>query len=189
MKEIWKEIPHFEGLYEASTYGQIRSVEGKATTRSDGVKRVWKQRILKQKICKCKRKSDARVNLWKDNVPYTFLVSRLIASTFIKDNLFTELTVNHKDGNPLNNNVDNLEWLTLQENIQYGFANGQYSSTQKPIDLFKDGCTIHFKSYNDANRFLNRNSGYMSQLIQRGNNTATSEDGEIYQIIHNDISS
>lgn len=61
------------------------------------------------------------VTLWKDNKPHSHLVSRLIATTFIKNLLNSDYTVNHKDGNPLNNSADNLEWLSRADNIKYGF--------------------------------------------------------------------
>lgn len=186
MEEIWQEIPNFEGLYEASNLGRIRSVDGKVTSSARFKKRIWKQRIMKQKMRKCKNgRLDAMVSLWKENVPYYLLVSRLVASAFIEDNLFTELTVNHKDGNPLNNNVDNLEWLTREDNIKYGFSNGQYSSIQKPINLSKDGELIRFDSYSEANAFLNRSCSYLQTIVNKKGKIATSKDGIEYQIILN----
>lgn len=64
--------------------------------------------------------------MWKDGKPKDFLVARLIATTFLEDLLETKMTVNHKDGNRLNNNVENLEWLSLADNIKYGFQYNQY---------------------------------------------------------------
>ena len=63
------------------------------------------------------------VNLWKDNVQYPRRVSRLVAQAFIPnpDNL---PEVNHKDGNKLNNNVNNLEWVTRSENILHSYRIG-----------------------------------------------------------------
>lgn len=190
MDEIWKEIPHYEGLYEASPDGRIRTVEGKTTSSARYKKRVWKQRILKQKMRKSKNgRLDAMVSLWKDGKPHCHLVSRIIATTFVSDNLYTNLTVNHKDGNPLNNNADNLEWLTRAENIQYGYANGQYSSVQKPVYLVKDDIELYFNSYNDANKYLGKKCSYISNLIKKGKDIAISKDGVKYQIIlvHSDI--
>ena len=125
--EQWKMIPGYEGLYEASTYGQIRTAEGKTTSNARYPKRVWKQRILKLKYVHRKngRLKDARVCLWKDGKEKTFLVSRLVAMTWC-DGYADGLTVNHKDGNPLNNDCSNLEWISLAENIRHGFRTGLY---------------------------------------------------------------
>lgn len=186
MDEEWKEIPYFEGIYEASTWGRIRTVEGKVTIRSDGLKRVWKQRILKLK--KQQRhghdeKSDYIVTLYKNGNPNYFLVSRLIASTFIENNLYSDLTVNHIDGNPLNNNVSNLEWKTRKDNILYGFQEDQFTNVTKSIDLIHESNIFHFKSLAEANRFLKRCDGYVRMRIHRRYNTLVSADGVEYSIL------
>jgi hypothetical protein len=125
--EQWKAIPGYEGLYEASTLGQIRTVEGKITSNARYPRRVWKQRILKLKyeLRKSGQHKDARVCLWKDGKEKTFLVSRLVAMTWCRG--YAEgLTVNHKDGNPMNNYYENLEWITLADNIKHAMKNGLY---------------------------------------------------------------
>ena len=132
--ETWRDIPEYEGLYEASTLGRIRTKAGKTThTQRHGV-RHWKQRVLKQKLCRNKKgRIDARVELWKNGAHHTFLVSRLVAMAWV-DGYSPELTVNHRDGNPLNNRIENLEWLTFSANIKHGFESGLYF-TQKPVRL------------------------------------------------------
>ena len=101
MSENWKAIPGYEGLYEASTLGRIRTAEGKTTSSRRFFKRVWKQRILKGRA----------VSLWKDGKEKDWLVARLVAMTWI-DGYCEGMTVNHKDRNRFNNNIDNLEWLS-----------------------------------------------------------------------------
>jgi len=64
----------------------------------------------------------ARITVCKNNKPKRFQVHRLIAELFIPNPLDKE-TVNHKDGNPLNNHVDNLEWNTRQENQRHAVEN------------------------------------------------------------------
>ena len=126
--EQWKDIPGYEGLYQASTQGSIRTCEGKTTSSARFEKRVWKQRILKQKLYKNRKgRIDARVSLWKDGIEKTWLVSRLVAITWC-DGYLQGLTVNHKNGNPLDNSADNLEWLTRAENIKHGFREGLYKN-------------------------------------------------------------
>lgn len=130
--EVWKDIPGYEGLYQASTLGRIRTCEGKTTSSARFEKRVWKQRIMKQKLTKNgKGRIDARVCLWKEGTEKTWLVARLIALTWCEG--YAEgLTVNHKDGDPLNNIPSNLEWITRAANIQHGRKTGLYKNW-KPI--------------------------------------------------------
>ena len=69
----------------------------------------------------------ARVSLWKDRKEKTWLVARLVALTWC-DGYADGLTVNHKNGNPLDNSAQNLEWMTRAANIQHGFKNGLYKN-------------------------------------------------------------
>ena len=168
--EVWKPIPGYEGLYEASSQGRIRTAEGKTTSSARFDRRVWQQRIMKQKWHNRKggKKADARVCLWKDGKEKTLLVSRLVAMSFLPAP-YDKLTVNHIDGNPANNRLDNLEWCTLQENIKHAFDTGLQRKSEKAVILAKtDGSELHFKSMNEANRYLGRGHGYVSEAIARG---------------------
>ena len=182
--EMWKDIPNYEGLYEASNTGQIRTKAGKATSSAKYHKRVWKQRIMKQKFRIAKNgRVDAAICLWKDGKPHYHLVSRLIASAFHGDMLFTSMTVNHKDGDTLNNASDNLEWLTRADNIKYGFANGQFKSIMKPIIVVNNqGKQIHARSFAEMDRKLGRYRGYTSRRLSSGIFELISSDGTAYCI-------
>ena len=165
---MWKDIPGYEGIYEASTSGEIRTVFGKTTWSSRfNCERVWQQRILKQKVSqpKGRSRSDARVTLYKDGKPKTCLVSRLIAATFLGDH--QDLTVNHKDGNPLNNDVSNLEWLTKLENTQHACENGLCDIHKKPVSLrnVETKEVYDFSSLKEASLFLGKSVGYVSDAI------------------------
>ena len=156
--ENWRAIPGFEGIYEASDLGRIRSAEGK-TTYSDkwGVVVHWKQRIIKQHYMIHKRKNDvrrdARITLWKDKKPHYFLVARLIALTWCEG--YAEgMTVNHIDGNPENNRADNLEWTTLADNIRHGFSTGLYDNNMKPVTIQIEGKYEYFPSMAAASRAI-----------------------------------
>ena len=165
--EKWRQIPGFEGLYEASFDGQIRTVEGKTTYSVRHGERHWKQRILKQHYCqrKGRKNADARVTLWKDKRPMYYLVSRLIAMAWC-NGYSPELTVNHIDGNPKNNCANNLEWITRAENIRDAQRNGVYAATQESVVLVdKGGKEYAFQSMAEASRFLGKNSGYISGIL------------------------
>lgn len=181
MNEEWKDIPGYENLYQASNIGNIRAVEGKTTSNARYDARTWKGRVLKQK--KRKRSTglyDPRVDLWKNGTHKTLLVSRLVALTWC-DGYKESLTVNHIDGNPLNNNKDNLEWVTRTENIQKGFASGLYASCFKKCRIEWNGNSKEFDSYSDASLFLGMNKKYVSGRISIGK-LETVINGTTYKI-------
>lgn len=165
--EEWKDIPGYDGLYQASTLGRIRSCEGKTTSNAKYEKRVWKQRVLKQKITRNKRnRADCRVSLWKDGKEKTMLVSRLIAMAFC-DGYSESMTVNHIDGNPLNNKASNLEWCSLGENIRKAFKDGLHSSSKSVSLIDLNGIERTFISQAEASRFLGRSNSYLSQMKKK----------------------
>lgn len=181
--EHWKAIPGYEGLYEASSFGRIRTAEGKTTSNARYPSRVWKQRIMKQKLGlrKGKKGFDARVIIWKDGKPNTFLVSRLIAMTWC-DGYQEGFTVNHKDGNPLNNRASNLEWISLADNIKHGFENGLYTNQKQCTLLDKNGLKKVFRSQSEASRAIGRNTAYIANCRSKGKKII-SANGELYDYI------
>ena len=180
---MWKEIPGYEGLYEASDEGQIRTMAGKVTTSKRFPHRVWKQRVLKttKRVRHTGGKSDMMVTLWKNGKPHKYLVSRLIASTYHENNLYSDLTVNHKDGNPLNNNACNLEWLSVGDNIKYGFENGQYSFCNS-ITIYNRFGEIKARSYAELDRKLGQYKGYTSRMIILNSPVLKSKSGVTYKV-------
>lgn len=109
-----------------------------------------------------------KVKLWKDGEMKTHLVSRLVATAFIP-NPENKEEVNHKNGNPLDNSVENLEWVTRSENIRHAFKNGLLQTSKKVALVSKaDGVTMKFDSLRAASVFLGRNKGYLSSVIKNG---------------------
>ena len=190
--EIWQDIPGYEGIYEASSLGRIRTVEGKTTHSVLHGTRKWKGRILKNKT-KVPCTSGYKVTLWKDKKTKDLLVARLVCSAFygLPDNLFygkdkfnhSKMTVNHKDGNRLNNNVENLEWLTLRENIKHGFKEGFFQTHKIYLKPLNEDLLFFFKSKSDADKFLNKKPGYVSNRIRRGYNTVYGINNAKYEAI------
>jgi hypothetical protein len=183
---MWKSIPGYENLYEASDDGLIRTVQNKTTSNKKFVKRVWKQRILKYSSRKRHKNNDSfdyMVTLWKNNIPHKYLVARLIAATFCGNNLNTDLTVNHIDGNPLNNHSNNLEWISRADNIRYGYDNGQYTNACKKIKMLSQtGNVLEFDSYVKCDNYLNQYKGYTSRNILLRKDILRSKNGEIYYV-------
>lgn len=170
--EIWKPIPNYEKDYEASNLGRIRTAITKTSyTKRHGV-RHWKQRILKYKSYNSNAyKTGYRVDLWKDGKPKTYLVARLVASAFIRNELYNKnMTINHIDNNRLNNNVNNLEWCSLKENIQKGFETGAYT-TQKAVVVTNKLTNekITFRSLSLASQYIANSTGYISNTIKMHN--------------------
>ena len=167
--ERWRDIPGYEGIYQVSNLGCVRTCEGKTTyTELRGV-RHWRQRTLRQRMSPNRRgRVDARVNLWKDGKEKSWLVSRLVGMAWC-DGYLEGLTINHKNGDPTDNRAENLEWVTRAENVKKGFEDGLYASLQKPV-MLTHGPDVHiFPSMAEANTFLGRNHGYVSNCLKNGN--------------------
>lgn len=179
MEEIWKDIPNYEGLYQASTLGRIRTCEGKTTfTAKHGI-RHWKQRQLKPFWFT----GGYMVNLWKNGKRKPFLVARLVATTFLENLIDTEMTVNHINGNRRDNYLENLEWVTRGENVRLAFDTGLYSTAHK-CELISNDKTLSFKSQSEASRYLGKCHTYIHGCIKKGYK-AKGLDGTVYTIRSN----
>ena len=168
MREIWKDIPNYNG-YQVSNLGRVRTNNKITYTEKHG-ERHWKNKILKYKGKTYN--TGYRVDLWKNGKPKTFLVARLVAFTFYNENIENhKLTVDHIDGNRFNNNINNLELVSLAENIKRGFDNNLYSC-QKKIKIINKKTKEEkiFNSMSKASIFINKNKGYISQKIIKNKN-------------------
>lgn len=108
--EIWKPILGYEGLYEVSNYGRIKSLHRFVGYKINGKYRVVKQRILSQHL----QNDYLHCILSKNNIKETPSVARTVAIAFL-DNPQNKPTVNHKNRNKLDNSLSNLEWATHKE--------------------------------------------------------------------------
>lgn len=163
--EKWRNIPNYEGVYQASNLGRIRSSPGKTTYTEKHGKRKWKCRVMQYKGVTSK--TGYRVSLWRDGKSKDYLVARLVAITWIgaPDE---GMTVNHINGNRLDNRIENLEWTTLADNIRHAFETGLIS-TRKPVVLVdKEGNSAFFRSMSEASQHLGHSAKYISTALCRG---------------------
>lgn len=114
--EVWKDIKVYEGLYQVSNYGRVKRIES-IVNYSNGLKCKHKERILKVDKSKINKRGQyyLRVTLSKNNKQKRYQVHQLVAKHFI-ENTKNKKCINHIDGNPENNIVQNLEWCTYSEN-------------------------------------------------------------------------
>lgn len=105
-------VKGYEGSYEISSNGDIKSLK---RVRQDG--RIYPEKIMKANISNT---GYCSVTLYGNGITWKIAVHRLVAFHFLS-NPNNLPCVNHKDGNPLNNNVSNLEWCSYSENIKHAF--------------------------------------------------------------------
>ena len=160
--EIWKDIPGYEGLYKASNLGNVKSLWFQSNLQN---KKYYREKILKPKKSK---NNCLRVDLWKNGEHKTWTIHRLIGITFLKNDKYKKLTINHKDGNRLNNNVENLEWVTLAENIKHGFDKGLYSNQTKTKVINKHTKEEYiFTSMSKASKYIGYGEKYISDKVRK----------------------
>ena len=118
MDEIWKDKKNYEGHYQVSNCGRVKSIK------------FGKERILKLRTDK---DGYFKVDLSKNNKLKTFTVHRLVAEAFLP-NPYNLPCINHKDECKTNNNVNNLEWCNSKYNINFGTRNEKASKKlSKPV--------------------------------------------------------
>ena len=156
MSEIWKPCVGFEGFYEVSNFGNVRSI----AVYIDKYKRVCQRKSPVLKALETTREGYKRVLLSLYGKHHHCAVHRLVGMAFIpNENNLPE--INHKDENPANNKVENLEWCTRKYNANYGTLPNRISGwqTNSPVrskaiyQYTKDGEFITaYPSLNEAGR-------------------------------------
>jgi hypothetical protein len=116
--EIWKDIQGYEGLYQVSSLGKVKSID-RYVKHNSGSKMLIKSVVMHPSIS-CGYK---RISLCKEGKYKSFQVHRLLAIEFIP-NPKNKPCINHKDGIKLNNDLSNLEWNTYAENNQHAYNKG-----------------------------------------------------------------
>lgn len=163
MKEVWKDIPNYEGLYQVSNLGRIKSF-----------RRSTKFKCQDEYILKPSHANNGycQVTLYGNAAKKKFLVHRLVAEAFIPnpENL---PQINHKDENPLNNKVSNLEWCTTEYNNAYGTAKiRMIDSKSQPVEqLTIDGRVIAiYRSVRIACEIIGVTKASLGYALRNGTN-------------------
>ena len=149
MKIIFKPVVGYEGLYEVSNDGVIKSLAKEYPVTILG---VTKNRKVKERILKtCNSTGYVLIALSKQGKKMTS-IHRLVAMAFIP-NPENYPCINHKDGNKLNNLVENLEWCTYLQNNVHSIKAG-LTTPRKGTKIIMDnnGDKIHFRSMGEANK-------------------------------------
>jgi hypothetical protein len=136
MKEVWKDVVGYEGLYQVSNLGRVKSLSRIKINGASYGFGITKERYLKLQI---DDKGYNRVKLHNNKNITTKKVYRLVAEAFIP-NPEDKKQVNHIDGNKLNNRVDNLEWATPYENVKHAIDTGliKYNIHKYKTKILKD---------------------------------------------------
>ena len=118
MEEVWKDIEGFEGKYQVSNLGNVKSLN------------YANRRYARNLVPKINNCGYLWVELWDNGKSKPFLIHRLVAKAFIKNENRCQI-INHKDENPKNCNVDNLEWCDNSYNVLYSLRKRRSGSIRK----------------------------------------------------------
>ena len=158
MEEEWRDIDGYEGYYQVSNLGRVRGVD-----RVTDNNRPIKSRLLKP----FKNNSGhLRIILIKKSIKKHLLVHRLVAKAFIP-NPNNYPIINHKDENPSNNNVENLEWCTVLYNNNYGnYKQNMSDKKSNPIKvIYRDGTYEIWESASIFGKITGIESSHISDVI------------------------
>jgi hypothetical protein len=130
MQEEWRAIVGYEGYYEVSNAGRVRSL-ARMVKHPQGGYVLLPEKILRGGMSGRVGKGYRTVLLWKEGGSKTWLVHRLVATAFLP-NPYQKPQINHKDGVRTHNHVENLEWCTPQENMSHGYRLGLFPKENNP---------------------------------------------------------
>lgn len=136
MAEIWKDVEGFEGYYQVSNFGNVKTVVRHDFKRNREIPEKIRKPICIHGYLYC--------DLWKDGEPKRFAVHRMVATAFL-ENPHGKREVNHIDGNKSNNHVSNLEWCTHSENENHAYK----TKLTKPYDRSGDKNPMYGKHHSD----------------------------------------
>lgn len=151
-EEVFKPIKGYEGIYEISNLGRVKSLE-RTIVKDDGINQTFKERILIQTV---NSKGYASVGLCKNKRRKTHTIHKLVAMAFLnhKPNGF-KIVIDHRNNNPLDNRVENLQLISNRENASKDRKGGtsKYTGVSWIKSRNKWGSSIYI---NGKSKFLGR---------------------------------
>lgn len=127
--EVWKDVLGYEGIYQVSNEGRVKSLPRRVNTYQGG--RVTKKRFM---AAKDNGKGYKYVDLSNEGIVTRNYIHRLVAYSFIP-NPENKPEVNHIDGDKANNSVENLEWATRRDNIEHSYDTGLRTASISEINI------------------------------------------------------
>ena len=167
--EVWKDVIGFEGLYQVSSLGRVKSLD-RYRIRSDGSRRFYPERIVNPII---QHTGYAHVGLWRDTVRKQARLHRVVAEAFCpNDDPEHKTQVNHINEDKLDNRACNLEWCTPKHNTNFGTCITKRVSNRRKgvycLDKNTHSVVAYFKSNAEANAWcgVRRYSGSISDCCR-----------------------
>lgn len=156
MVEIWKDIPGYEGYYQVSNMGRIKSLERisfRNNGKSENAKYYLKERILN---IQTQTQGYSQIVLSKNGVRKTFRLHIIVAKLFV-ENPLKKTYVNHIDGNKKNNKASNLEWVTAKENMVHAYKTGLVNHYKRKVLQLDENDNVlnKFDSLKEAADYVN----------------------------------
>lgn len=161
MEEKWKDIPGYEGIYQVSNTGKIKSVSHYTRNNTNGGMRLTKGKILSQYKMP---NGYLQVKLSKNEVREKHYVHRLVASVFI-NNVNNMSDVNHIDGDKENNCIDNLEWCSHKDN-QIHMVKRRMTKKANPVLCVET--EISYNSMSEAERETGVDRHFIKKSCESG---------------------
>jgi hypothetical protein len=143
MQEIWKDVPNYEGMYQVSNLGSVKSLD-RIVYEKNGECRLLKGKYKSKTL---NNKGYFSVGLSKDSVVRYFTVHKLVAMAFLNHTpCGHKLVVDHIDNKPSNNKLENLQLITHRENLSKDkVGSSKYTGVCWNKNAKKWGCSIRIK--------------------------------------------
>ena len=172
MEEVWKSIDGYEGLYEVSNLGRVRSLD-RVVYRSYKGHPNWPMKVKGRVLRSGTDRGGYSFVILQNKGKRCRLVHRLVAEAFMS-NTENKEEINHIDGNKKNNSVDNLEFCTPSENMRHAFNTGLRKLVKvRAIEPKTGKVFMVFRSVADAQEYFgNRSTSNISNALNGRSNTA-----------------
>ncbi len=160
MNSEWKDIEGFEGLYKVNRNGDVLSLVG-----WNGKQYINRERILKPTLTTT---GYQKVDLKRDGKRKSLKLHRIVAMAFIP-NPNNYPIINHIDGNPLNNSIENLEWCTQKHNCKHAYDTGLRKRKLNEANVVEEYCKSDKTSATKVARRFNATTSSVCRVLKQNN--------------------